>query len=106
MLNWVDETTGQMDPIVSNFYDAVGVIFSCNEDLKECDFWRTSAYDKDNHLLYLQAHTMANDVSTCVMLKVGFTQSKVNAEWYAYVNIVHNFMNFGYSGYQFVKIEQ
>ena len=105
MLNWVDETTGQMDPIVNNFFDAVGVIFSCSESLKECDFWRTSAYDKDNHLLYLQAH-LTDDAASNTMVKVGFTQSKITAEWYPYVNIVENPMNFGYSGYQFVTIQQ
>ena len=40
----------------SNLYDACLGVFMCIEELKECDFWKTSAYDPVGHLLYFQIH--------------------------------------------------
>jgi hypothetical protein len=41
-VNFVDEVTGEQTNIYSNLYDAILGIFSCNEDVKECDMWRYS----------------------------------------------------------------
>ena len=55
-LNWVDEKTGEQIYMFSNLYDACLGVFMCIDELKECDFWKTSAYDPVGHLLYFQIH--------------------------------------------------
>ena len=106
-INYVDEKTGIQTPIISNLMDEqVPSIFACYEGTKDCDFWRNAAYDEENHLLYFQAHDMSSGTASTTMLKMGFTVSKVNGEWYPYINTAMWPMNFGYGGYQYVTIKQ
>ena len=59
------------------------------------------------NLLYLQLHIDdGSGFFTESICKIGFTQSKVNEEWYPYINEAIWPMNFGYSGYQFASIKQ
>ena len=108
-INWIDEDTGVMDPLVSNLYDfstGVSPIFECTLSTKDCDFWRTSAYDAEKRMLYFQAHAVdSEDIHSTTILQMGFTQNKVTKLWYPYVNQAIWPMNFGYSGYQFVSLK-
>lgn len=104
-INYVDEVTGEMIPIESNLMDASGAIFMCSEGIKECDFWRTSAWDPVGHTLYYQAHFMDGEVAENNLYKMGFTQSKVNGEYYPYINPAMSPMAFGYGSFQWVTIQ-
>lgn len=105
-INYIDEITGVMTPIESNLMESGSALFSCYESTKDCDTWRTSAFDKDNHILYFQAHVVDSmGTQTVSMMKMGFTQSKVNGLWYPYINVAMS-MNFGYAAYQYVTIKQ
>ena len=109
-VNFIDEASGKQEYIYANLFPEgteSGLVFQCNEDLFECDYWKTSMFDVENHLLYFQIHNIDSlgNHNTAVA-KVGFSQSKVNAQWYPYLNVVESMMNFGYSGYQHVLMVQ
>lgn len=104
-INYVNETTGEVIALLTNMYESAMAVFECYESTKDCDFWTTAGYDRLNHLLYIQAHVHdSSGTSSTTMLKVGFTQSKINQQWYPYVNTAMWPMNFGYSGYQYVAM--
>jgi hypothetical protein len=107
-IDWVNEETGDLTEVVGNMMEATSPsLIACYESTKDCDYWRTSSYDRKNHLIYIQAHTVdADGTQTESMMKLGWTQSKIDGEWYAYVNTAMWPMNFGYSGYQYVTIKQ
>jgi hypothetical protein len=104
-INYVDETTGVMTTVQSDLMEASGAVFACDEGIKECDFWRTSAYDPVNHILYYQAHYMNGDVAENVVYKMGFSQNKVSGEYYPYINPAMSPMSFGFGGFQWVAIQ-
>lgn len=106
-LQYVNEETGELIDTISNLFETtVPALFACYESTKDCDFWRTAAYDEDNNLIYVQAHTVdGQGTQSTTMLKIGFTQSKVNGVWYPYVNTAMWPMSFGYSGYQYATIK-
>ena len=82
MLNWVDESTGEMTSIIGNLYGEYLCIFMCDEGTKDCDFWRTSAYDATERILYFQAHLDdGSGFFTTSIQKMGWTENKVNGLW-------------------------
>jgi hypothetical protein len=105
-VQWVNEETGEVIDTVSNLME-YSSLFACYESTKDCDYWRTAAYDEDNHAIYIQAHQVdAAGTMSLAMLKIAWSPNKVTGIWYPYVNTAMWPMNFGYSGYQYVTIKQ
>ena len=106
----VDESKGTQTPLIFNMYSGSGTddkypaLLYCDDGTKDCDtVWTTSAYDPVSKNMYIQAHFV--DESTETYYTMIYKQYNLNqvAGTFAYMEPVC-YMNFGYSGYQFVAL--
>lgn len=108
-ITYVDETTGVQTPLTANLADdtnnGIPVEFQCNTATKDCDtLWSTTAYDAKNNALYFQTHEVSDDTSTTYIYNSKYYTSKLSPDAYPVFNPSVT-MTFGYSGYQWVSIE-
>jgi len=104
---FVDESSGQLESVVDNLMQGnTPSLLTCFVSLKECDYWRTSAYDADKHIVYFQAHTIdAAGIETVAIMKLEWSLNHITGKYIPLVNVVQWPMNFGYSGYQYVTMK-
>ena len=104
----VDETTGEQTVLFSDMYNQVNgspVEFQCTTSTKDCDtLWSTTAYDPKNNALYMQIHQIEGDMSTTYIYNSKYYQNHVTKAYYPILNPSVTGPIFGFSGYQWVTI--
>jgi hypothetical protein len=108
---YVDENTGVQTVVSSNLAeDSNGgpIEFQCTTSTKDCDtLWSTTAYDAKNNALYFQTHQLegSDDLDSITYIyNAQFYQNKATQQYYPVYNPSVQ-MTFGFSGYQWVSIE-
>lgn len=103
----VDEATGTATAIfasMSEFNEPAE--FFCDAGTKDCDMWMMSSYDSVSRALYFQAHTAEGDDEVSASIyKMNYVENHITKEWFPIANVAMAFMQFGYSGMQFVNFE-